>query len=457
MKATSTWSYHPYRPLLADVGDIYICRVAPAETAILLEWLPCGGPYTVFYKKREEPDFIRFGETAEPVCEIAGLCPDTDYAFYVTAGEKKSRVRLARCGKSVGTVVNYLHPDDACYAFSGRYLCSPSLVRLPDGALLASMDVYAHAHPQNLTLIFRSEDDGATWHHLSELMPCFWGSLFLHKGALYMLSCSTEYGDLQIGRSDDGGRTFSAPVALLRGSNGKNGSCGAHRNPQNILSHNGRLYASLEWGAWANKDFGHAAMMMSCDENADLLGPASWHFTPPMRFDAFAPELEGLPQNTMTIEGTPVLAPDGRLLNVMRFGKYQKALCYEVDTTDPDAPLTYAGLMDFPANYSKFMIKTDPVTGDYYSIGTRVYDPEHTSARDLLSLLRSRDLVHWEVVCDLLDYRGIDQKHIGFQYVSFLIEGDDILYLCRTALNGAHSYHDSNYSTFHRIKDFRKL
>ena len=457
MKATSTWSYHPYRPLLADVGDVYICRVAPAETAILLEWLPCGGPYTVFYKKREEPDFIRFGETAEPVCEIAGLCPDTDYAFYVTAGEKKSRVRLARCGKSVGTVVNYLHPDDACYAFSGRYLCSPSLVRLPDGALLASMDVYAHAHPQNLTLIFRSEDDGATWHHLSELMPCFWGSLFLHKGALYMLSCSTEYGDLQIGRSDDGGRTFSAPVALLRGSNGKNGSCGAHRNPQNILSHNGRLYASLEWGAWANKDFGHAAMMMSCDENADLLDPASWHFTPPMRFDAFAPELEGLPQNTMTIEGTPVLAPDGRLLNVMRFGKYQKALCYEVDTTDPDAPLTYAGLMDFPANYSKFMIKTDPVMGDYYSIGTRVYDPEHTSARDLLSLLRSRDLVHWEVVCDLLDYRGIDQKHIGFQYVSFRIEGDDILYLCRTALNGAHSYHDSNYSTFHRIKDFRKL
>lgn len=457
MKAIGTWSHHPYRPLLTDVGDVYICRVVPAETTISFEWLPCGGPYTVFYKKREDEDFIRFGETADTVCTITGLCPDTDYSFYVAVGEKKSRVRLARCGKSVGTVVNYLHPDDECYAFSGRYLCSPSLVRLPNGTLLASMDVYAHAHPQNLTLIFRSEDDGTTWHHLSELMPCFWGSLFWHKDALYMLSCSTEYGDLQIGRSDDGGKTFSAPVALLRGSNGKNGNCGAHRNPQNILSYNGRLYASLEWGAWANKAYGHAAMMMSCDENANLLDPESWHFTPPVKFDVFAPELEGLPQNIMTIEGTPVLAPDGRLLNVMRFGKYQKALCYEVNTTDPDASLTYAGLIDFPANYSKFMIKTDPVTGDYYSIGTRVYDPERTSARDLLSLLRSRDLVHWEVVCDLFDYRGIDQKHIGFQYVSFQIEGDDILYLCRTALNGAHSYHDSNYSTFHRIKNFRQM
>lgn len=456
MRGTSTWSYHPYRPPLTEVGDVYICRVAPAETAITFDWLPCGGPYTVFYKKREDADFIRYCETDQTTCEITELCTDTDYAFYVATGEKKSRVRLARCGKSVGTVVNYLHPDDECYTFSGRYLCSPSLVRLPDGTLLASMDVYAHAHPQNLTLIFRSEDNGATWHHLSELMPCFWGTLFWHRDALYMLSCSTEYGDLLIGHSDDGGKTFSPPVALLRGSNGKNGSNGVHRNPQNILHHNGRLYASLEWGSWANKTYGHAAMMMSCDENADLLDPTAWHFTPPMKFDIFSPELEGLPQNAMTIEGTPVLAPDGRLLNVMRFGKYQKALCYEINLTDPDAPLAYGGCIDYPANYSKFIIKNDPVTGDYYSIGTRVYDSEHTSARDLLSLLRSHDLVHWEVVCDLFDYRGIDQKHIGFQYVNFLIEGDDIIYLCRTALNGAHSYHDSNYSTFHRIKSFRK-
>ncbi len=36
-------------------------------------------------------------------------------------------------------------------------------------------------------------------------------------------------------------------------------------------------------------------------------------------------------------------------------------------------------------------------------------------------------------------------------------EGDDIIYLCRTALNGAHNFHDSNYSTFHRIKNFRNI
>ena len=117
MKGTCTWSYHPYQPLLAQAEDIYICRVAPAEAAVTLEWLPCGGPYTVFYKKREEPDFIRFCETDQTACTVSGLCTDTDYALLVTAGEKRSRVRLARCGACVGTVVNYLHPDDEAYAF----------------------------------------------------------------------------------------------------------------------------------------------------------------------------------------------------------------------------------------------------------------------------------------------------------------------------------------------------
>ena len=41
--------------------------------------------------------------------------------------------------------------------------------------------------------------------------------------------------------------------------------------------------------------------------------------------------------------------------------------------------------------------------------------------------------------------------------IHFEFEGDDIIYLCRTAMNGAHSFHDSNYSTFHRVEDFRKL
>lgn len=458
MKGSSTWSYRPYRPFLTEVGDIYICRVVPQTDTIHFEWLSCGETsYDIYYRKREEGEFILWTTTQKTECDITGLSNQTEYEFYVTAEGKKSRVRLARCGASIGTVVNYLHPDDEAYAFSGRYLCSPSLVRHPDGFLLASMDLFAGNHPQNLTLIFRSDDDGKTWHYVSELMPCFWGKLFIHKGELYMLSCSTEYGDLLIGKSTDGGKTFSAPVTLLRGSNGKKGNTGVHKNPQNIVRYNGRIYETLEWGSWANKVYSHAAMVMSCDENDDLLVPENWSFTEPRPFDRFDPSLAELPMHTMTIEGTLTVDPDGKLINIMRFGKYQTALVYAVNTEDHEAPLTYERCMPFPGNYSKFMIKYDEVSQKYYSIATRVYDRRYASDRNLLSLVCSDDLREWRVICDLHDYRHEDRQKVGFQYVDFEMEGDDLIYLCRTAINNANNFHDANYSTFHRIEKFRKL
>lgn len=458
MKGINTWSYSPYRPFFAEIGDPYICRIVPSPTKLYFEWLPTeSDSYSVFYRVRGEEDFIHWENTQQCSCEIENLITDTDYEFYVTAGEKRSRVRLARCSQTIGTVVNYLHPDDEAYAFSGRYLCSPSLVRHPDGFLLASMDLYEAKSPQNLTLIFRSDDNGNSWYYLSELLPCFWGKLFIHKGELYMLACSTEYGDLLIGKSTDGGKTFSAPVTLLRGSNGKNGAVGVHKNPQPILVHNGRLYETLEWGSWKNAEYGHAAMVMSCDCNDDLLNPASWSFTEPRKFDQFDADLQGLPKNTMTIEGCLVKDPHGRLLDVMRFGKYHNAIAYEVNAHDPEAPLSYSHCINYPANYSKFMIKYDETTQRYYSVGTYAYDPQNTKTRNLLTLLSSRDLLHWERVCDLFDYRESDAKLIGFQYVDFEIEGEDMIYLCRTALGGANSYHNSNYITFHRIEKFRSL
>ena len=462
MKGWNYWSYRPYKPFLYDVGEPYICRVVPSANAVHFEWLDCGDVYAVYFRKRGTEPFILFETTEKTESMITGLTTETDYEFYVQCGEKRSRVRLARTGEAVGTVVNYLHPEDDAYSFSGRYLCSPSLVRHPDGYLLASMDLFAGNHPQNLTLIFRSDDDGETWHYVSELMPCFWGKLFIHKGELYMLACSTEYGDLLIGKSTDGGKTFSAPVTLLRGANGKNGSSGVHKNPQNIYIHNGRLYETLEWGSWANQEYYHAAMVMSCAVDDDLLNPENWHFTPPVKYDpAWPGTVDG--EARATIEGTLCTAPDGTLLNVMRYNivsgdpPYGLVLAYRVNVDDPDAPLMYSHSIKMPCNNSKFMIRFDTVSGKYYSAATRIDCEERRFRRNLLSLLSSDDLEHWEVVCDLIDKRDADMETVGFQYVDFMFEGDDILFLCRTAINGAHSFHDSNYSTFHRIRDFRNI
>lgn len=459
MKAVTGWSFAPYTPPLFDSGDIYVCRIAPYEGGFRCEWLPVDGAtdYTVLCCLRGG-ELIEIGRTAECEFSVTGLEDMRDYEFQIVCGTLKSRVRLVRTGKSVGTVVNYLHPDDECYKFSGRYLCSPSLVRHPDGYLLASMDVFAGARPQNLTLIFRSDDEGETWHYVSELMPCFWGRMFIHGGALYMLSVSTEYGDLLIGRSDDGGKTFGMPTVLLRGA-ARPDEAGVHKNPQPPIIYNGRIWETLEWGAW--QIGGHAVMVMSAKVDSDLMDPASWLFSEPVPYDPAWPGLPAGP-SAGNIEGTLTVDTEGRLINIMRYDmrqmrpNYGKALIYDVDADDPEAPIKYRRPMDFPANHSKFEVQLDDETGLYFSVASRIVSHEDTYSRNLLSLMYSRDLVKWEVACDLLDYRHEDPQMVGFQYVDFTIEGDDLLYLSRTAMNRAHNFHDANYSTFHRLKNFRE-
>lgn len=464
MKGVTSWSFHPYKPFLFDTGDLYVCRIFPGSGTVGFTWLPLEDTesYTVHLRRRAaegEPEnaYTEYSVTGTTFV-IDGLDDNTDYEFYVSAGEKTSRVRLARTGFVPGdVVVNYLHPDDRAYSFSGNYLCSPSLVRHPDGYLLASMDVFKGGAPQDLTLIFRSDDDGATWNYVSELFPCFWGRMFIHKGSLYMLSVNTEYGDLLIGRSDDGGVTFGVPTVLLRGSSGFK-QPGVHKNPQKMLNYKGRLWTTLEWGSWASGT--HAAMCASIDENADLLDAANWSFTPPVPYN---PDWEGTAKGPSSgcIEGCMTVAPDGSLYNVMRYQiggcepSYGLALIMRADPDDPDKPLTFEKVIHFPGNHSKFEITYDEVSGCYISLVSYLCE-SHPTGRNWLALIASRDLEHWVHVRNIFDYRDQPEKDVGFQYIAYLIEGEDILFLSRTAFNHAANFHDANYSVFSRIRDFRK-
>ena len=281
----------------------------------------------------------------------------------------------------------------------------------------------------------------------------------MHRGGLYLLACSTEYGDLLIARSDDGGRTFPAPSVLLRGA-GRTNEAGIHKNPQPPVLYKGRLWGTLEWGAWALGY--HAAMVMSIPEDGDLTDPAQWHFTPPVKYDPSWPGVAAGP-STGCIEGTLAIAPDGRLLNIMRYDmtrctpNYGLVLAYEVDTEDPDAPLRYSHAIHLPGNHSKFTVRKDEVSGMYFAIISRILDGKGIGNRNLLSLMASPDLDNWSLVTDLIDRRNEDPKMCGFQYVDWMIEGDDLLWLCRTAINNPHNFHDANYQTFHRLSGFRAL
>jgi len=462
MRGHSSWNYTPYRLPFREVGDIYISRVVPLEHAVHFEWLAEEGKtYAVYSKKRYDDDntFRKVADVCDGEVDLLDLETETDYAFYVECEGKKSRIRIARTGKPIGITVNYLHPEDDAYAFSGNYLASPTIVRHPDGHLLASMDIFGIQTPQNLTLIFRSDDDGETWHYVTELCPCFWGKLFIHKGEVYMLSVSTEYGDLLIGKSSDGGKTWGAPTVILRGSC-KTNFAGCHKSPMNIVNYNGRIYETMEWGSW--REGYHAPMVMSCDENDDLLVPENWSFAEPIKYD---PNWEGTAEGYSSgcIEGTLVIFPNGKLYNVMRYDMFNTtpnfglALAFEVNKEDHEAPLTYSHPIEFPANHSKFIILKDEVSGKYYTVASRIRNHTCKGHRNLLSLMCSEDMVKWDVMCDVIDRSQEHPGRVGFQYVDFIIEGDDILMLIRSGYNYPSDFHNSNYCTFLRLKNFRDI
>jgi len=75
-------------------------------------------------------------------------------------------------------------------AASGLYIGSPSIVILTNGDYVASHDFFgpkSKEFERAVTVIFRSTDRGNTWKKVSEIHGAFWSSLFVHRGALYLL------------------------------------------------------------------------------------------------------------------------------------------------------------------------------------------------------------------------------------------------------------------------------
>ncbi|HUT19681.1 MAG TPA: hypothetical protein VM366_11005 [Anaerolineae bacterium] len=73
----------------------------------------------------------------------------------------------------------------------------------------------------------------------------------------------------------------------------------------------------------------------------------------------------------------------------------------------------------------------------------------------------SVDLRSWAHCLTLLaDDSGfpseLSAQRTGFQYVDWQFDGEDIIYLVRTAYGGAHNYHDANRITYHRLSGFRR-
>ena len=439
VKCRFEWSFRPYIPYdrIRELDNPAITRLAPFEDGCEIEWLPGEGKSFRVFAAPEGNEAWREYPAEGTFSRVTGLKKDYGYKTYVEDEKgRKSAVRLFRTGEYPGTVVNYLHPRDPVYAFSGRHTCSPSLVRLPGGRLLASMDIFDGGAPQNLTLIFASDDDGKTWRYLTDIFPCFWGTLFLHRGELYLIGISTEYGDLLIGRGDAEGH-FGTPTVLLRGSSSP-GEAGPHRAPMLVCEAEGRIWTGIEYGAWSKGRFAMGAF--SAGAEGDLLDADNWRFTGFLPYDRAWPGAYPTPG---AIEGNVVPAPDGSLKDILRVGD-GTGLLLGLDKNDPDKLPVFEKFLSLPFGHSKFEIRRHS-SGKYIAVGNRL------PRRTVLSVFLSEDLENWTLLGDVVNKEEYPLDEVGFQYPAFLLEGDELLVLVRSAFNGAENFHDSNYIGFHRF------
>ncbi len=326
-----------------------------------------------------------------------------------------------------------------------RYIGSPSIAILRDGSYVASHDFFGPGSTQGVsgvTRVFRSGDRGRTWQRTAELENQFWSNLFVHRGALYLMGTSCEYGRIVIRRSKDGGRTWTEPAFLTAEPN-------YHTAPVPVAVYRGRIWRAFEFhppGPWGF----FQALALSAPEKADLLDPRSWRIMERLPFPANAPE------GRHWLEGNLVIGPKAELLDILRVDNVEKAALTRVE---PDG-LDFEGMVDFPGGAKKFTIRYDRKSKLYWALVNPAPGvPNPASVRNTLALLSSPDLREWRVRKTIVSHP--DSIRHAFQYADWQFEGEDLVVVSRTAFDdeegGAPRGHDANFLTFHRVERFREV
>jgi hypothetical protein len=359
-----------------------------------------------------------------------------------------------------GVVVNHISKD------TEKYIGSPSICILPDGSYVASHDEFgpkSTEYRSAKTRIFISRDKGETWKQTALVDGQFWSNLFVHKGELYIMGPNKHHGNFQIRKSLDNGYTWTIPFPA---SNGLLFEGEYHTAPMPMTIHNGRIWRALEYATSPSTQWGkrYSAMMISAPVDADLLDAASWQKTNYLMYDSTY--LDG--KFGAWLEGNAVVDSQGNMLNILRVavptGHEEYAAIVRISADGKTASFDpQTGFIKFPGGCKKFVIRYDKKSKRYWMltnyVSPELKDKNPGSVRNKQALCSSKDLVNWDIHQIVLEHP--EDIYHGFQYVDWQFEGNDIIFLSRTAYDdekgGARNNHDANFLTFHRIKDFRKL
>ena len=381
--------------------------------------------------------------------------------------------------KPPGTVV-VASPDSARVFFG-----SPSIACLSKDTYAVSYDT-SRLHPRGgHTALSLSTNRGVSWQLTAETPGVHWATLFTHQNALWLIGIGTSGhpGSIQLRRSSDEGRSWTTPSNAASGlllTGGK-----FHCAPTPVLVHGGRIWRAFEEFAPTGNRRIFRAFMLSAPADANLMEATNW-----TRSSSVACESQWLHVRTPSwLEGNAVATPSGEVVDILRVESHQAdggkielpapfqniprfevAAMLQISTDGQTARFDPTqGFFHFIGSESKFTIRYDPVSQRYWTLANKItnlrsgadwtHSPHHQ--RNVIVLTSSPDLRNWQEHYRLLSYAAgtavtkADSK-VGFQYLDWQFEGDDIVAVSRTTWNGA-NYHDANYITFHRLSRFRSI
>ena len=345
---------------------------------------------------------------------------------------------------------------------SHEYVGSPSIVIMPDGTYVASHDYFGHKLSD--TYVYISKDRGRSWTSVAKLASLTWATLFCRGEELYLIGISPKaiigYGDFVVRRSLDCGRSWTEPKdkksGLIR-------SGFYHTAPVPVVFHNGRYWRAMEnmGQAWGWGPF--SALMASVPCNADLLDAEQWIFSNELRYDHAWRE-----GTSAWLEGNAVVAPNGEVKDILRIAYKPDDLAAMVSVSSDGKHITFVPETDyihFPGGGKKFTIRYDSISRRYWSLSNyilgeyRYKDMDGGAIRNTQVLMYSDDLKKWCIADTVLTCNH--PELYGFQYVDWQFDGDDIVFVSRTAWKDEAGdpprQHDANYMTFHRIRKFRSF
>ena len=368
------------------------------------------------------------------------------------------------------------------HAFNGRILATIDLGGATD-KLEGPRSDHGDSPSGNQVRTFVSDDQGDTWRETGRIPMCH-PIPFKAGKYLYIIGQSER---LIITRSGDNGETWSE-CSVLESEHRW------HQSAGRIDIHNGKIFLVYEQRIPLNTSWPRniAPVLMAADENADLLDKASWTFSKPFDPETLTRDIHnlGIPfesslsgaleTNVFRICDKDHLfydPEDRTVILVMRtetgianVAAFLKGVEHEDGSLEILPLKTPSGetlfLHPFPGGEMKFHMDYDPESKLYWLVSSQVIS---TFRKKSCSWFESKQAYNNRSRLRLsFSINGFDWCHAGMiamvpepsgsrHYASLLIVGNDILVLSRSGDKDAHSPHNGNLITLHRIRNFRNL